>query len=118
MFNISILFVFGVILNANGHLLKQLLHNMYGKFHPNHGHLSNMFVHNGAGRFPPFGPQPQFGPEYAPYGPPPFDFPPPHTPHQHSPHHHNCQNQPCPFPYPNNGKCKMQYSITLSVEQF
>lgn len=106
MFSLSILLVFGVIINANGHLLKQLLHNMHEKYHPNHGHHSSMFVHSGPGRFPPFGPPPQFGPEYGPYGPPPFGFPPHHAP-DHTSHHHNCQNQPCNFPYPNNGKCKM-----------
>lgn len=104
MLNLSIFLVFGVISNANGHLLKQLLYNMHEKFHPRHGHHSSMFIHSGPDRFPPFGPQPQFGPEYGPYGPLPLGFPPHNTPH-----HHNCQNQPCNFPYPNNGKCKMPY---------
>lgn len=127
MFSLSVLLVFGVILNANGHLLMKMLHNLHQKYHPNDGHHSGIFAHSGPGRYPPFGPQsqfgpqygpePQFGPEYEPYGPPPFGFPPHHAPHQHSPHYHNCQNEPCQFPYPNNGKCKMQYSMTLSFER-
>lgn len=99
MFSLSILFVFAsIIINANGHFLKQLLHNMHEKHHSNHAHHS-IFAYNGPGRFPPMGPLPQFGPEYGPYGPSPFGIP----PHHNAPHK-NCLNQPCYFPYPNNGK--------------